>query len=390
MTPIQIMAILALAAACCTTARATPYVPRDGAQVVERLPKRNDAQQRELRQLRAQLAAQPRDVALAGQLAKRYIEIGRASGDPRYLGYAQAVLAPWWTEPAPPPGVRLLRATLLQNQHRFDDALVDLDGLVRQDRGNAQAWLTRATVLQVRGRFDEARASCARLFSLAPEIVTATCFAGVAGQTGQARQARALIERALARDPHADAAVLVWAHTVAGETAARLGDAAGAERHFRQALALDRDDVYLLGAYADFLLDRQRAQDVIDLLQDRERADGLLLRLAEARKRMRSPDAERNVRMLQDRFDAAASRGDAVHRREQARFALHLQGDARGALKLARQNWSVQKEPADVRILLEAAAAARDHEAASTALDWIRTTRLEDAALSTVMQRAGG
>jgi tetratricopeptide (TPR) repeat protein len=385
----QIMAAIVLATACGVAARATPYIPQDGAQVVERLPQRNDPQQQELRRLRAQLAARPQDAALAAQLAKRYIDIGRASGDPRYLGYAQAALAPWWTEPAPPPGVRILRAIFLQNQHRFDDALADLDGLIRQDRNNAQAWLTRATVLQVRGRFEEAKASCARLFALAPEIVTATCFAGIAGETGQAAQARALIERAIARDPHADAAVLVWAHTVAGETAARQGDAAGAERHFRRALALDRDDAYLLGAYADFLLDAQRPQEAVDLLKDRERVDSLLLRLAEAHKQTGSPDTERQVRMLQDRFAAAAMRGDTVHRREQARFALHLQDDARTALDLARQNWAVQKEPADVRILLEAAVAAHDRDAASAAVDWIRKTRLEDSALSVIAQHAG-
>jgi 1,2-phenylacetyl-CoA epoxidase PaaB subunit len=93
--------------------------------------------------------------------------------------------------------------------------------------------------------------------------------------------------------------------------------------------------------------------------------------------------------MLQDRFAAAALRGDTVHLREQARFALHLQDDARMALDLARRNWSVQKEAADVRILLEAAIAAHDHAATSAAVDWIRKTRLEDPALAAIVQRTG-
>ena len=61
---------------------------------------------------------------------------------------------------------------------------------------------------------------------------------------------------------------------------------------------------------------------------------------------------------LAARFDAARSRGDSVHRREEARFRLTIAHDAAGALALARTNWNVQREPADRRVLVEAARAA--------------------------------
>jgi hypothetical protein len=60
---------------------------------------------------------------------------------------------------------------------------------------------------------------------------------------------------------------------------------------------------------------------------------------------------------LGERFDAARRRGDVVHRREEARYRLALAGDAAGALALARDNWAVQREPADLRILADAARA---------------------------------
>jgi Tfp pilus assembly protein PilF len=385
----KLAAIFALACMFSTAAGATPYVPADSKQVIERLPTRTDPQQRELQELRSRLAAVPDNIQLATQLARRYIEIGRGSGDPRYLGYAQAALAPWWKESAPPPDVRILRATLLQNQHRFAMALADLDGLIKQDHGNAQAWLTKATVLQVQGRHDDAKASCARLFALAPELITAVCFANVASVTGQADKACALLQRALDRDRDADAAIRTWAHTLAAETAERLGRSTDAEQHFRQALALDRSDTYLLGAYADFLLDRQRASEVVTLLENRLRADGLLLRYAEALRQLHSPQAERYVRMLQDRFAAAMQRGDTVHQREQARLALRLRNEPKDALRLAQQNWEVQKEPADLRILLEAALAAGDRDAVKTATDWIKHTGLEDTILSAIAKRTG-
>ncbi len=55
-----------------------------------------DTRQRELRELRLALAAQPGNADLAVRLARRYYDEVAAEGDPRYIGYAQAALAPWW------------------------------------------------------------------------------------------------------------------------------------------------------------------------------------------------------------------------------------------------------------------------------------------------------
>ena len=58
-----------------------------------------------------------------------------------------------------------------------------------------------------------------------------------------------------------DGAGRAWAETLLGEIAHRRGDPA-AERHFRAALEANPRDLYLLGAYCDWLLDQQRAADV--------------------------------------------------------------------------------------------------------------------------------
>jgi hypothetical protein len=75
-------------------------------------------------------------------------------------------------------------------------------------------------------------------------------------------------------------------------------------------------------------------------------------------------------------------RGDTVHQREQSRFELQLMHRAPAALQLAQRNWAVQKEPADVRIFLEAALAANDKAAAAPVLEWLKQTRLEDQAVN--------
>ncbi|MEN9865212.1 MAG: hypothetical protein RL748_802, partial [Pseudomonadota bacterium] len=102
-----------------------------------------------------------------------------------------------------------------------------------------------------------------------------------------------------------------------------------------------------------------------------------------------SPLAKQMIQHLAERFDAAARRGDSVHQREQARFALLLQGDPKLALKLAQQNWQVQKEPADARILLQAAVASQQTAAARPVLQWLAQTRLEDQSIARLTRQLG-
>jgi hypothetical protein len=165
-----------------------------------------------------------------------------------------------------------------------------------------------------------------------------------------------------------------------------LGYVAAAERHFRDALSLARDP-YLLGAYADFLLDQDRPDEVVELLEDESRIDPLLLRLALAERRLGARALGEHLALLQDRFDAARRRGDSVHLREEARFTLHLLDRPGEALGLARRNWATQREPADARILLEAAVAASNPAAAQPVLDWLGRIGLEHVGIQALVDR---
>jgi len=176
--------------------------------------------------------------------------------------------------------------------------------------------------------------------------------------------------------------------TLAAEIAWRRGDATAAEAHFREALALSSRDGYLLGAYADFLLERNRAREAVLLLAGSTRNDALLLRLALAEKALPDRRSEFTVhrQQLADRFAAARLRGDTLHLREEARFRLDIEDDPKTAVALALANWNVQREPADLRILAAAARASNDGDARRIVADWIASTRIEDVA---VVARAG-
>ena len=334
-----------------TIARATPYIPQDGSKVLEKLRTTAfDPDAHEIRELRTRLSAEPTNLSLACQYARRCIERSRAEADPRFLGRAQAALSPWWNLATPPINALVLRATLKQSQHEFTN---DYAG---------------------------ARRACLPLVELAPGLIALTAAANVSSLNGGAESACGLLRNALTANSSASADEKDWVLTTLAEAEVRLGQNAEAETDFKNALALGQHDPYLLGAYSDLLLDEGRASEVVEMLKNETRADALLLRLALAEAAIRPQPAalKDHIAALSARYEAGYLRGDFVHQREQARFTLGLLKKPQMALQLAQTDWQVQHEPADIRILLESALAADDPVAARPALDFIRTNHLED------------
>lgn len=359
---------------------AKPYLPDSDAVVLQQLPEKGDPALAELKRMRAVLMASPRDLDIAIPVVRRALDAARTLGDPRFLGQAQAALAPWWSGGDVPPAALLLRATLKQSQHDFEGSLGDLDRLLSAHPTMAQALLTRATVLAVRGRYAEALRDCEQLDGRAAPIVVIGCEATPTSLSGGATRIYGALLRALTYG-QGNAGLREWALTLAAEIADRRSDYDAADRLFRDALALDPRDAYLKAAYAQFLIDRDRPREVLPLLRDDTRNDTLLLRLALAEARV--PEARASFAAhredLAARFEAARRRGDSLHRREEAQFRLSIEHDPRAALKLARDNWAVQREPADLRILAESARATGDADALKLVSDWVAATHLEHA-----------
>ena len=68
-----------------------------------------------------------------------------------------------------------------------------------------------------------------------------------------------------------------WIQGLLAEAHERLGDWTSAETHYRKALSDAPDDNFLLVAYADFLLDRNRPAEVLTLLAEHAQSDTAFL-----------------------------------------------------------------------------------------------------------------
>jgi hypothetical protein len=352
----------------------TPHVPDSDARVLAELPvgaRHESAPARELTRTRL-------DVALP--LAQFYVARSRASGDLRYLGYAEALLQPWASRPTVPPAVLVLEATILQSRHAFDAALQRLDVALQAQPDDAQAWLTRATVLRVQGRYVDATASCVHLADKADAAVTELCLQSIAGLTGSLRPAYTALA-ALPRQQLA-AEARAWRYSELGEMAERLGDDAAAEHWFTEGLQLAADDLYMRAAYADLLLRNARAAETLQLLTGYESMEPMLLRIVIAQQLLGDTRDAANRAVLSGAFDVEQQRGEAVHRREQARFLLDVEQQPAAALTAAQDNWRVQREPDDALILLRSAQAAHQPAAAAPVLLFLQQQRLEDVRLA--------
>jgi tetratricopeptide (TPR) repeat protein len=358
-----------------------PYLPSSESDVLQDVPSTADPAVLRMQTLRGAFDAAPHDLIAAEHLAGAYIDYSRQVGDAHYAGYAEAVIASWVQAAAPPAAVLVTQATILQYRHQFSDARTMLKKALGLDPRNAQAWLTLATLNMVQGEYAAADRDCAQVANNAGVETGLACFGNLRSYTGKAHQGLVLLAQADTAVKRGSAGYRAWIEGLIAESAERLGDWPAAQAHYLNALKLQPRDNFLLVAYADFLLDRGRAQEVLPLLADHIQSDTAFLRLALAQSLLHSDQIQRYTWIMAARFEALRLRGSEYFGREESRFALQLQHDPQAALDTGLRNWQVQRAPWDARVVLEAALAAKQPLAAAPVLEFLQRTQLEDPIL---------
>lgn len=318
--------------------------------------------------------------ALADQV-QAFLLQARSQGDPRYLGYAQALFERW-PESRMTDRLKILRATLNQSLHRFGPAREELTDILNESTSNrqqvTQARLTLANLELVQGHYESAHSHCQQLANDFPGLIAASCLAQVEARTGHAETAYQSLHAQTRQSSASDATSRIWALGTLADIAAQLGRPE-AEQHWRQVLALAPDDLYTRTQLADWLVERDENKAVIKLTDAYEQVDSLAVIRAIAMKRHKHTDAGRLSAMLEERFTEARWRGTLLHQRDLARYALDIEGDAETALTHALANWQDQREPLDTRLLLRAAQSAGNDPVAADVRAWLDKHDQRDA-----------
>lgn len=365
-----VLAALGLTVAAVTAHAAAPQDLRAGAdaEVVERLPER--------------VGAAPATPQAAATTARRWITLSRDMADPRYLGRAQAALAPWWGQPGAPAELLVLQATVEQARHEFTAARATLERALQANPAQVQGWLTLATLERVAARYPAAENACRNVARHGATMYAAACTLETRSLQGQHDAARSGLT-ALAQQLGAAPAQRAWVLSLLAESEERAGRDDAAEAAYRRSLA-DVADGYTALAYADHLLRRGRASAVLDVLRGQPASDAVLLRRAYAL-RLLGDDAWRPVAAeVQERFAAIAQRGEGLdaHARERALMALWLDARPDVAWQAARTNLTLQKEPLDWWLALQASEQSRDTAAHRAVVQALAQTGLQDARLA--------
>ena len=350
-----------------------PAAPRDlqpGAdtEVVERLPER--------------VAGAPATPAAAAAVARRWILLSRETADPRYLGRAQAALAPWWGRSDAPPDLLVLQATVEQGRHNFSAARATLERALQAQPAHAQGWLTLATLERLSARYPAAEAACRQVARHGAAVHATACLLETRSLQGQHDAARSGLT-ALWQQAGGDTAQRAWIASLLAESEERAGRDDEADAAYRRSLA-DAPDGYTALAYADHLLRRQRPAAALQVLAQQPDSDAVLLRRAQALRRTGDPAWQPLARELQARVDAIAARGEGLeaHARERALLALWLQDQPAAAWQAARANLALQKEPLDWWLALQTSELAGDPAAHKAVRQALRQAGLQDVRLA--------
>ncbi len=373
-----VLCIMLLAMGLEQGACAAPRVPTNPQEVLETLPEK----------LFVPVATNTATPDLTERLAQAENLLAHAqqTGDPRYLGYAEAQLNPWLTQRNTPDDVLLMRARIRQFNHQFANALMDIAQVLQHQPKHSEALLLQASIYLVRADYSQARSSCQRLRSLSTLVLSVICEAQVDGLNGQSDKALATMKQLSSSVNSLEPSQQAWFYLAMGDLAVRRGQLADAEQYYRR---LDLTSPEALAAISDVLLLQNRDAEVKKLLVNYQQHDGLLLRLAIAEKNLKTPQANALAQTLAARFLALRQRAENSHLREEALFEWHVQANTSKALALARANWQQQREPQDAEIYWQLAQQTQSNTDLAVLTIWLKQSKLQDVYLSATPRVAG-
>lgn len=331
------------------------------------------------------LKADPTDEKKAVDYARHAVKLARRLGDTGLLRRAERALSPWDNNTKASADTLIVRATIKQIDHRFHDALSDLEIVLKHQPSNPQALLSRAFIRATIGEAKSGAIDCAALRARVSNAIRETCFARLESLSGALDSSYHLIEAILQKIPETNTEERTFALSVAAEIAHRRGLNDKAAEHFGALFSADPNSVFARAAYAEFLLGRGDHEMALKVIGSKPHTEALLLMSTLAGKGAENPVSIKSASELGARMAADEINGDYSHAREYARFCLDYLNDSKCALFFAQQNWRVQKEPIDARVLARAAIKNGENIALANLKQWLQDSGLEDPGLSRIL-----
>lgn len=354
---------------------ATPFNPLNDDEVIEVLPSiaRN-------RPVAVPIAKEQIDPLRAADIARQAITLARSTGDNRYWGRAQSVLAPWWDHPNAPVDLAVLQATVQQGRHEFAASRKVLVAALTRQPGHAQGWLNLAALERLSSNYGQSLAACQEVARAGQAFYAQACVLETQSLLGQHSLVHRTLEQQAAQASSTEQQS--WLLSLLAESLERAGQDSRASTAYQRSLSA-QPDLYTAIAFSDLLLRTGMPSAALNALKNYPDTDAVVLRRAIS---LRATGDERWQQLygsLQQRVLDLKRRGDDItlHGRELAMSALWLEDDPKSALVLARQNLLLQREPVDWLVAVMAAQKANDPQALADLVAQVGNTGLKDQRL---------
>lgn len=354
---------------------ATPFIPLNDDEVIEVLPSiaRN-------RPVAVPIAKEQIDPLRAADIARQAITLARSTGDNRYWGRAQSVLAPWWDHPNAPVDLAVLQATVQQGRHEFAASRKVLVAALTRQPGHAQGWLNLAALERLSSNYGQSLAACQEVARAGQAFYAQACVLETQSLLGQHSLVHRTLEQQAAQASSTEQQS--WLLSLLAESLERAGQDSRASTAYQRSLSA-QPDLYTAIAFSDLLLRTGMPSAALNALKNYPDTDAVVLRRAIS---LRATGDERWQQLygsLQQRVLDLKRRGDDItlHGRELAMSALWLEDDPKRALVLARQNLLLQREPVDWLVAVMAAQKANDPQALADLVAQVGNTGLKDQRL---------
>ena len=233
-----------------------------------------------------------------------------------------------------------------------------LDRAIDADPGDGGARIQRANVALLLGEFEAARRDCLAVLQGGATFPGTVCLASTMTGPGSLQRARRLLAPFDDAGPAAPD-IARWLLLTESDLALRDGDAHAAQQYLARAHALDPDHEETRARLAELLIEQGDAANALTLARGSTVSAALLVRRIRAASGIDAAEAAAARRELDALLAVGRLRGTTPHLREEGELALFVDRDAARALVLARQNFALQKDTPDVRLLLGAAARGR-------------------------------
>ena len=252
--------VLLLAATVACSAPRGPSHPREGLSDAE-------IRDQDIAFYEARVARDPDGALDRAMLGTLFLQRARETGDFDDLVRAEAVARESFRLRARKNEIAVhVLATSLTGQHRYTDALDEIDLLVANDSSNHSYRALRGEIEMELGRHAAAESTFARLRSWSYKLNVAPRLARWEELNGNVNEARMLLEAArddALHQPNLPSEQKAWFHLRVGDLAFRYGRTSDAERAWQQGLMLSPTDHRLLSSMSRLELSRHRWKEAI-------------------------------------------------------------------------------------------------------------------------------